>query len=288
MVTGVNPEVFIIGCGFLGETAADLFSRQGKRVLGLVRSAESRERLSERAFETALCDVTSPSSVEALKSRAYSVPLVLYAVSSGGGNAADYAAIYRDGLRRVIEQWQPQRLIFVSSSSVYGQDDGSWVTEKSPTLPERATARVLLEAEEIALASGGIVARFTGIYGPGRSMPLRKFLAGEAVLEEGGRRYLNQIHRDDGAAALLRLAETGYPSEIYNVTDDTPSTQREVYGWIADFLKRPLPPEGTGQQEHKRGLTSKRVSNAKLRTLGWKPAYPAYRDALPKLISTLE
>jgi nucleoside-diphosphate-sugar epimerase len=118
-------------------------------------------------------------------------------------------------------------------------------------------------------------------------MLLRKFLDGEAVLEEGGRRYLNQIHRDDGAAALLRLAEAGYSSEIYNVTDNTPSTQREVYGWIADFLKRPLPPEGTGQQ-HKRGVTSKRVSNAKLRALGWEPTYPAYRDALPQLITTLE
>jgi nucleoside-diphosphate-sugar epimerase len=287
MATGVNPEVLIIGCGFLGEAAADLFSAQGKGVLGLVRSTGSLERLSGRAFDTVLCDVTSDTSVKALKSKVQGATLAIYAVSSGGGNAADYATLYRDGLSRVIKQWQPQRLIFVSSSSVYAQDDNSWVTEESAALPERATARVLLEAEEIVLGAGGIVARFTGIYGPGRSMLLRKFLAGEAVLEEGGQRYLNQIHRDDGAAALLRLAEAGSPSEIYNVTDDTPSTQREVSGWIADFLQAPLPPEGTDQQ-HKRGVTSKRVSNAKLTALGWKPTYPAYRDALPHLISNLE
>ena len=287
MGTGVNPEVLIIGCGFLGEAAADLFSAQGEKVLGLVRTAESRSKLSGRAFETALCDVTSDTSVAALNPRLEGVPLVLYAVSSGGGSAADYAAIYRDGLRRVLSAWKPKRLIFVSSTSVYGQNDGSWVTEESPALPERDTARVLLEAEELALRYGGIVARLTGIYGPGRSMLLRKFLSGEAVIEEGGRRWLNQIHRDDGASALLRLATPSVPAGIYNVTDDTPVTQRELYGWIADFLQRPLPPDGASSEFRKRGITSKRISNEKLRSLGWTPDYPSYREALPELVAAL-
>jgi nucleoside-diphosphate-sugar epimerase len=287
MGTGVNPEVLIIGCGFLGEAAADLFSAQGESVLGLVRTVESRSKLSGRAFETALCDVTSDTSVAALSPRLEGVPLVLYAVSSGGGTAADYAAIYRDGLRRVLFAWKPQRLIFVSSTSVYGQNDGSWITEESPTLPERDTARVLLEAEELALHYGGIVARLTGIYGPGRSMLLRKFLSGEAVIEEGGRRWLNQIHRDDGASALLRLAAPSVPAGIYNVTDDTPVSQRELYGWMADFLQRPLPPEGASSEFRKRGITSKRISNEKLRSLGWTPDYPSYREALPELVAAL-
>ncbi len=285
MATGVNPEVLIIGCGFLGEAAADLFSAQGKSVLGLVRREESRRKLSGRPFETVLCDVTSDASVAALRSRLEGVPLAIYAVSSGGGSADDYAAIYRDGLRRIIATWKPERLLFVSSTSVYGQNDGSWITEDSPTLPERATARVLLEAEESALASGGVIARLTGIYGPDRSLFLRKFLSGEAVIEEGGTRWLNQIHRDDGASALLYLADPSVASGIYNVTDNTPITQRELYGWIADFLHRPLPPEGMAQVSRKRGVTSKRISNAKLRALGWTPHYPSYREALPELLA---
>jgi nucleoside-diphosphate-sugar epimerase len=287
MGTGVNPEVLIIGCGFLGEAAADLFSAQGESVLGLVRTVESRSKLSGRAFETALCDVTSDTSVAALRPRLEGVPLAIYAVSSGGGTAADYAAIYRDGLRRVLSSWKPQRLIFVSSTSVYGQNDGSWITEESPTLPHRDTARVLLEAEELALHYGGIVARLTGIYGPSRSMLLRKFLSGEAVIEEGGTRWLNQIHRDDGASALLRLAAPSVPTGIYNVTDDTPVSQRELYGWMADFLQRPLPPEGASSEFRKRGITSKRISNEKLRSLGWTPDYPSYREALPELVAAL-
>ena len=282
----MHPEVLIIGCGFLGEASADLFSAQGKSVLGVVRSASSCEKLRGNSFACFPCDVTDSVSVAALASRLKGVPLAIYAVSSGRGGADEYASVYRDGLRRILESWQPQKILFISSTSVYGQNDGSRVTEDSPTLPDRETGKILLEAEQIALKAGGIVARFSGIYGPDRSVLLRKFLAGEAVLEEGGHRIVNQIHRDDGASALLRLASRSLPSGIFNVTDDTPATQREVYGWMSEFLKRPMPPEGSANPNRKRGITSKRISNAKLRSLGWAPIFPSYRDALPQLVNT--
>lgn len=284
----MNPEVLIIGCGFLGEAAAELFSARGKRVLGLVRGADSMAALAGRSFETATCDVTDPSSVEALSPTLRNVPIAVYAVSSGRGGAETYAAVYREGLRRVINNWNPGRVIFVGSTSVYGQTDGSWVTEKSPALPDRETGRILLEAEQIALDSGGSVARLSGIYGPGRSVLLRKFLSGEALLEEGGHRWINQIHRDDAAAALARLSDPYVAAGIYNVTDDTPATQRQVYEWMASFLGKPLPPEGSADLNRKRGWTSKRISNALMRTTGWSPAYPSYRDALPRLLSAIQ
>ena len=283
----MNPEVLIIGCGFLGEAAAELFSARGKRVLGLVRGAESAAALAGRPFEAATCDVTDPASVEALSPRLLNVPLAIYAVSSGRGGAETYAAVYRDGLHRVLECWNPGRLVFVGSTSVYGQTDGSWVTEESPALPDRETGCILLEAERIALAAGGGVARLSGIYGPGRSVLLKKFLSGDAVLEEGGHRWINQIHRDDAAAALVRLGDPAVPAGVYNVTDDTPCTQREIYGWMADFLGKPLPPEGPADLERKRGWTSKRIANARMRSTGWAPAFPSYRDALPRLVGAV-
>jgi nucleoside-diphosphate-sugar epimerase len=283
----VNPEVLIIGCGFLGETAAELFSARGKRVLGLVRSEGSKSALEECPFNVAICDVTDSASVARLNPVLQRVPLAIYAVSAGRGGAETYAEVYREGLRRVLDHWRPVRTIFVSSTSVYGQDDGSWVTEESPTLPDRETGRILLQAEELALAAGGSVARLSGIYGPGRSMLLKKFLAGEAVLEEGGHRWMNQIHREDGASALLGIGDPDTPSGIFNVTDDTPVTQRELYGWMAECLNRPLPPEGPLDLNRKRGVTSKRVSNRRLHSIGWVPRYPTYRDALPQLISGL-
>lgn len=281
----MNPEVLIIGCGFLGEAAADFFSAQGRNVLGLVRSNDSLGALSNRSFRSAACDVTDPASVEALTPQVQNVPLAIYCVSSGRGGVDAYAAVYRDGLRRVQESWKPGRMIFVSSTSVYGQTDGAWVTEESEAAPDRDTGRILLEAEQIALASGGSVARLSGIYGPGRSVLLRKFLAGEALLEDGGHRWINQIHRDDAAVALARLGDFSVTPEVYNVTDNMPATQREVYGWIAETQRQSLPPEGAADLNRKRGWTSKRISNAKLRSAGWIPQFPSYRDALPQLLT---
>lgn len=284
----MKPEVLIIGCGFLGNAAAELFSSRGARVLGLVRSMDSLSELDNRPFESLRCDVTETSSVEALQPRLEGVPLAIYAVSSRHGGAESYAAVYRDGLHRILQGWSPKRLIFVSSTSVYGQNDGSWLTEESPTCPDSQTGRILLEAERIAICYGGTVARLSGIYGPGRSVLLKKFLSGEAVLEDGGTRWINQIHRDDAAAALVRLGEETIDCGIYNVSDDTPATQRDVYDWIARFLSRPLPPNGPKDTNRKRFLTSKRISNKKLKTTGWSPAMPSYRDALPQLISGIE
>lgn len=282
----MNPEVLIIGCGFLGEAAAELFSARGRRVLGLVRSPASLDALSGRPFASAACDVTDPGMVDALGDRLHGVPLAVYAVSSGRGGAETYAAVYREGLRRVMEAWSPGRLVFVSSTSVYGQTDGSWVSEESTARPDRETGRILLEAEEIALAAGGSVARLSGIYGSGRSVLLRKFLTGEAVLEGGGHRWINQIHRDDAASALVHLGEPGTGAGLFNVSDDTPATQREVYGWMAGFFNKHPPPEGPADMNRKRGWTSKRVANAALRGTGWRPQFPSYRDALPQLISS--
>lgn len=283
----MSPDIVIIGCGFLGEAAAALFSARGASVLGLVRSEASRASLSHASFETALCDVTSDASVAALSPRLSGVSVAIHAVSPGMRGEEAYAALYRDGLKRVVAAWQPRRVIFVSSTSVYGQDDGSWITEESPTEPARETGRILLEAEKIALEAGGIAARLTGIYGPGRSYLLRNFLSGEAVLENGGGRWINQIHRDDGAAALVRLGDPEVSPGVYNVTDDTPTTQREVYGWMADFFGRPLPPEGPPGLALRRGVTSKRISNAKMHGLGWAPTFPSYRDALPLLAAAI-
>jgi nucleoside-diphosphate-sugar epimerase len=190
-----------------------------------------------------------------------------------------------EGAARLLEAFPEARLLFTGSTSVYAQTDGSWVDETSPAEPIRETGRLLLEAESLVLRAAGNVLRLSGLYGPGRSVLLRKVCEETAVLEAGGGRWINQIHRDDAARAALAVAKSGAPGAIYNVTDDTPATQREVYGWIADFLQRPMPPEGPVDPNRKRGWTSKRVRNTRLRALGWTPAFPCYRDALPTLTS---
>jgi nucleoside-diphosphate-sugar epimerase len=277
-----SGKIVIAGCGFLGEAAAGFFLEAGWRVLGLCATEESAVRLADRPFPVAVVDISRPICVPA----GWDSPdVVVHCASSGRGGADAYRAVYRDGLEHLRDAFSPGRLIFTGSTSVYSQVDGGWVTEDSSAEPDRETGRVLLEAEKIALEAGGVVARLAGIYGPGRSVLLKKFLEGSAVLEAGGNRWINQIHRDDGARALLQLARDEAAAGIYNVCDDTPTTQREIYGWIADFLHRPLPPEGPADLNRKRGWTSKRISNARLRSLGWSSRYPGYRDALAELVA---
>lgn len=114
-------------------------------------------------------------------------------------------------------------------------------------------------------------------------------MSGEAVIEDGGNRFINQVHRDDAAAALLALAQTRARG-IFNVADDSPTQQREIYEWLAERWRRAVPPQGSGDVNRKRGVTNKRVSNAKLRGLGWVPRFPSFRVAIetdPELVAGL-
>ena len=113
---------------------------------------------------------------------------------------------------------------------------------------------------------------------------MRKFLAGEAVLEGDGMRWINQIHRDDAARAVVQLVQHGATPGIYNVTDSTPATHLQVYSWLADHFHRPLPSYGPADLQRKRGWTNKRVSNERLRKTDWQPEFPAYRDAIATLL----
>lgn len=275
-------SVVIAGCGYLGEAAAGFFLEAGWRVCGLCGSVESAKRLECAPFPVLASDISRPLDAVA---EWWRPDLLIHCASSGRGGEDAYRAVYLEGLKNLIAAYAPKRVIFTGSTSVYAQVDGARVTEESPAEPDRATGRILLEAEGVALDAEGTVARLSGIYGPGRSVLLRKFLEGTAALEAGGGRFINQIHRDDAARALLSLADA--PAGIYNVSDNTPATQREVYGWIAGYLGRPLPLEGPADMARKRGWTSKRVDNAKLRSTGWAPVFSSYRQALPDLVAAL-
>ncbi len=275
---------FIIGCGFLGEAAADLLFQEGWKIQGGCATPDAAQRLLHKPYSVQVCNVLETAS---LRNFSQTRPdLILFCASSRGGGEEEYRNLYLGGVRNLVEVWKPERLLFTSSTSVYAQTQGEIVDENSPAQPDRPTSKILLEAEQEVLSSGGTIARLAGIYGPGRSVLMRKFLAGEAVLEDGGKRWINQIHRDDAARALLHL--THAPAGVYNVCDDRPATQYDVYQWLAEFFKRPLPPKGPIHFQRKRAWTSKRVSNRKLRNLQWSPQWRSYQDALATLVGTAE
>ena len=274
-------RVVILGCGFVGVRAARLFAGDGWDVTGVTRSQVSAERLNREPFRTIARDITDPAALSAAR-ELHGPEALISAVSSGRGGEDAYREVYLRGLRNAIACLNPARVLFVSSTSVYAQNDASWVNEDSPAEPASPTSRILRKAEEAALSHGGQVARLAGIYGPGRSVLLRKFLDGTAVIEGDGARHINQIHADDAAGALFHLVAAGPPPGIYNVADDTPMTQLSCYEFLAGLLRAPMPPRGPVDIHRKRGITDKRVSNAKLRSLGWTLKYPGFREALER------
>jgi len=278
------PKVIIVGCGFLGEAAADLFLRDGWSVLGICSNEESARRLASHNFEIRALDITREFSPTASWRGADALVL---SASTKGGDLAAYRSVYLDGLLNSIAAFKPRRVLFCSSTSVYAQTNGSTVDEDSEANPPRDTGLILRDAEGVALACGGYVARLAGLYGPGRSVLQRKFLTGEAVIEGDGERWINQIHRDDAARAISHLFTHRAEPGIYNVSDDISASQREIYRWLSDFYQKPLPPSGERPAPSRRGWSNKRVSNAKLRATGWSPLYPSFRDALPHLSEAL-
>lgn len=266
-------RVMIVGYGYLGQALGRVLEEAGHQVVAVTRSGDGG---------TLACDVSDRGQVAGLPV----CDAIVHCAASGRGGEDAYRAVYRDGCRHLAECFPGVSLVFTSSTSVYAQLDGSVVDEESPAEPERATGVLLRESEEIVLGAGGVVARLAGIYGPGRSVILKKFLEGVAVIEEDGSRYLNQVHRDDAASALLRMLE-GRLSGVYCVSDSCPLSQRACYEALAEKFGKPVPPVGPRDMGRKRGWTHKRVSNARLRATGWEPRYPCFLDAVDDILPTL-
>src|SRR5262245_12869473 len=277
------PRILIAGCGYIGEATADLFHSAGWNVEGWVHSKESVARLSTKPYSIQVIDVSRRGEVGKY---AGAFDAVIHCASSRGGDAEAYRQIYFNGARHLLEGFPKAKILFTSSTSVYAQRDGSWVTEESETRPLRETSRILLEVENLILEKDGTVVRLAGIYGPRRSALLTKFLNSTATIDPNNDRFVNQVHRDDIASALFLLLnrEPQRAAQIYNIVDDQPILQSECYRWLAQKLNRPLPSIRKSEQARKRGHTNKRVSNAKLRRLGWTPEYPTFADAMGRSI----
>jgi nucleoside-diphosphate-sugar epimerase len=268
------PRILIAGCGYVGQATADLFHAAGWDVEGWTASEESAAALSAKPYPSCQVDI---SNCDQVAERPGTFDAVIHCASSRGGGVESYRQIYLNGVRNLLDRFAETNLLFTSSTSVYAQRDGSWVTE---------------ESEKLVLERRGTVARLAGIYGPGRSALLSKFLAGTAIIDPESDRFVNQVHRDDIASAIFFLLTRETPrTQIYNVVDDQPTLQTECYRWLAQRLGRPLPPIGKSMGLRKRGDSNKRVSNANLRSLGWTLQYPTFVDAmetsiLPSFVET--
>jgi len=275
-------RILIAGCGYVGTAAADLFHSAEWLVEGWTHSPVSAVRLLDKPYPVTAVDFTDRQQVN---SRPQNFDLVIHCASTRGGDAESYRRVYLNGVANLLDRFVGSTVLFTGSTSVYAQGEGEWVNEQSPAEPLHEAGKVLRETENLVLNSGGIVARLAGIHGPGRSAILTRFLRGEAAIDPQNDRYMNHVHRDDVAAALVLLAETSTrQNSIYNIADGSPILRTECYRWLAEKLNRPMPPKGSTPGAGKRGRSNKRISNLKLRECGWAPRYPSFATAMDQSI----
>jgi nucleoside-diphosphate-sugar epimerase len=274
-------RVLVAGLGDVGGRAAAQLAAAGHDVVGVRRS----EVEGPPGVTMIAGDLTDPTLVERLGP---AFDAVLVTVSSDGREVDLYERAYVTGpttlLHALDERGDPvRRVLFTSSSAVYGQRGGEWVDEDSPTDPASPTARVLVDAERAHLNGPfpATVVRLTGIYGPGRTRLVDLVRDGRAVVGTSPS-WTNRIHAADAADALVHLLTLDDPPPVVLGTDDEPADRGDVYRWLADQLGVDGPVVDDARASD-RG--SKRCSNALLRGLGWTPVHPTFREGYAELVA---
>lgn len=282
-MVGDSPTLLVVGCGDLGAAVAQYFAQRDWRVYGVRRSVVE---ISGVTMITA--DVTQPESLNAL--RTIKPDYVLMALTPGEFSDQRYRAVYVEGARNVlqaVDTTQIKRVFWVSSTSIYHQNDGEWVDESSPAQPIAFSGARLLEAEQVIALSGlpHTSIRFGGIYGPGRERLLRQLRNGQRS-PLAPARYSNRIHRDDVVGVLQFLIERAARDEelqsLYLGVDTEPALMSDIERWYCGYLHidysvltADAPPARGG---------SRRCNSQRLQALGYRFLYPTFREGLPTLL----
>lgn len=231
----------VVGCGYLGERVAREWLRQGNEVWVLTRSILNAQRFSGLGLKPVVGDVLDPVSLRSLPS----FQTLLYAVGFDRTGKASKRAVYVDGLKNVLLEIREkcERLLYVSSTSVYGQNAGEFVDEFSPIAPAEENGCICRDAEAVVreIRPDAVVLRLAGIYGPGRLLARIEQLCRGERMTGNPEAWLNLIHVDDAVRAVLAAESCGSSGATYLVSDDRPLSRREYYTALAKAIGAPIP-----------------------------------------------
>lgn len=287
-------RVLIVGCGDIGMRVAQLERAAGNQVAGVVRGETKGEWLRANGVTPLLADLDDPATLSGLPTAG---AVVYYLAPPPGGGLSDPRA--RNFCAAVASGERPSKLVYVSTSGVYGDCGDALVTEQTPVNPQTSRARRRVDAEQTLLAWGAgcgvpvVVLRVTGIYGPGR-LPVSRLLAGHPVLREEESPSTNRIHADDLAQVCLAAAAKAPHGEVFNVCDGEGGTMSQYFFAVADALELPRP-AAISMEEAKTVMNplmlsylneSRRMSNGKLlKQLGITLRYPTLTAGLQAVVA---
>ncbi|HYW06593.1 MAG TPA: SDR family oxidoreductase [Longimicrobium sp.] len=269
-------RVLIAGCGYVGSALAARLLEDGCEVWGMRRNPDALPS----GVRPLAADLGDPATLRALPTE---LDTVFYTAGADGSTDEAYRAAYVVGLRNLLAALPhaPRRIIFTSSTSVYGQSGGEWVDEDSPTEPAGFGGRRMLEGEALARAAGGVVLRLGGIYGPGRTRYIDQVRGGDAECPAEAT-FTNRIHRDDCAGALRHLMLLPDPRPVYLGVDRAPAEVCEVLGWLAERLGMEPPRRGAAGG---RTRGNKRCRSDRLVASGYDFIHPGYREGFEALLA---
>jgi len=288
-----SPLRLVVGCGYLGERVARRWLGRGDRVVAVTRSPARAEVLAAAGIEPLILDVTAekPGWERLFGESGPGVATIFWAVGFDRSAGASYHDVHVAGLGKLLDAaagaGHRPRVIFSSSTGVWGDERGGIVSETTPPDPSREAGRVLIAAER-ALATHplgpGTALRFAGLYGPERLPRLADLRAGRPIATDPDS-WLNLVHVDDAAAVVTAVADAPAARPLYVVSDGAPVLRRAWYERLAELAGAP-PPAWDESAPRSRGGDKRIDPSLVWADLGIQPRHPAALAALPQLVPT--
>ena len=236
-------NVLIAGCGYIGCRVAARLLPEKNMVSGVVRSPDSVEKLAEAGIRAIGADLDRlPPDIDWGSSPA---DVFYFAPPPASGEQDLRMRAFLASLRGRLAV---RRCVYISTSAVYGDCHGDWITENQPTAPTTARGWRRLDAEQQLRAwcddnaAQWMILRVPGIYGPGK-LPLARLRKGLPVLREQDAPYTNRIHADDLADICIAAMQSKFGNEVYNVSDGQPGNMTDYFFRVADAAGLPRPPQ---------------------------------------------
>lgn len=282
----MSPSLLVIGAGYLGaETARQALTSGFAPVIITRRNPEVLP-----GAQSLRLDVHDPATLESLPH----TDVLVYAISAQGSSPEAYKKAYHDGLLNVLKstsRWPKKpHILYVSSTSVYREETGAWITEETHDLASAGPSTAMVLGEKCLRESGFpyTILRFGGIYGPGRLSIVNRVKSGVEMLYSGDPLYSNRIHVSDGARIILHAAKTkACENRVFNVVDEAPANRNDVVRWLHQRLGLSSPLSSTADRSLLSVRGNKRCSSRALKETGYTFAFPTYREGYDAIISAL-
>ncbi len=250
-------QLLCAGVGRLNQRIAQQWILKEGSVIGLRRSAPD----SELGFEQQSVDLASEAWPDT------GAQTIVIALSAGERSVEAYRRTYLEPIHRLREsfdRWQvlPERIVVVSSTRVYGEDSGGYVDDESAVGSEDPYAQILIEMEQAAqsLPVSVVIARLSGIYGPGRNWLQRMALQADPDLPPDNS-WTNRIHMDDAAQAIVHLLMIEPVEASYIISDTESQSRFRMFNYFREKAGLPLLNEVSAPQSGKQIVPSRLIAS---------------------------